>query len=122
MYHATLDGSRVCVKRVRVHTEEDIQESKVRSNAVTSPVRHHQRDPQMFYREAVMWKRLTHPNIVPLLGITITPIQLISTWMSGGGLVEYIKKHPDTDRLGLVGGPPFVFIPHSPSLPANRCR
>ena len=50
-----------------------------------------------------MWKRLRHPNIVPLLGITVTPLQLISEWMSGGDLPGYIKGHHDVDRLGLVG-------------------
>ena len=49
-----------------------------------------------------MWKRLMHPNIVPLRGITITPFQLISDWMPGGDLPDYIKKHPDAHRLGLV--------------------
>jgi serine/threonine protein kinase len=52
-----------------------------------------------------MWKRLTHPNVVPLLGITIKPLQLISTWMSGGELKEYISHHPSTDRTRLVGVP-----------------
>jgi len=52
-----------------------------------------------------MWKRLTHSNIVPLLGVTITPFQLISDWMSGGDLPEYLKKHSDVNRLDLVGGP-----------------
>ena len=50
-----------------------------------------------------MCKRLTHPNIVPLLGITPDPLQLISEWMPGGDLTDYIKKHPDADRVGLVG-------------------
>ena len=49
-----------------------------------------------------MWKRLTHPNIVPLIGITSNPLQLVSDWMPGGDLTEYIKKRPDADRLGLV--------------------
>lgn len=43
-----------------------------------------------------------HPNIVPLLGSTITPFQLISDWMPGGDLLEYIKNNPDAYRLGLV--------------------
>ena len=63
-----------------------------------------------------MWKRLTrlnHPNVLPLLGITITPFQLISNWMPGGDLLQYVKKNPNTDRLGLVGVPPLVFIPPS---------
>jgi len=50
-----------------------------------------------------MWKRLAHPNVAPLLGVTIDPIQLVSDWMSGGNLTEYIANNPDTDRLGLVG-------------------
>ena len=49
-----------------------------------------------------MWKRLTHPNIVPLLGVTITPLQLVSGRMPGGTLPQYIKKEPDADRLAFV--------------------
>jgi len=50
-----------------------------------------------------VWKHLTHPNVLPLLGVTITPLQLISNWMSGGHLPNYLENHPDADRLGLVG-------------------
>jgi len=64
-----------------------------------------------------MWKRLTHPNIVPLLGITVTPFQLISNWIPGD-LPKYVKKNSDVDRLGLVGVPPVVFIPRLLPLPA----
>ena len=53
-----------------------------------------------------MWKRLTHPNILPLLGVTIADFQLVSRWMPGGDLPGYIQDHSDADRLGLVGGPP----------------
>jgi serine/threonine protein kinase len=58
-----------------------------------------------------VWKRLTHKNIVPLLGITPTPLQLISDWMPGGDLTEYIKKDPNVGRLDLVGAPPVAFDP-----------
>ena len=61
--------------------------------------------PQTLYQEAVVWKHLAHPNIVPLLGITSTPLQLISEWMPCGGLIEYVREIPDVDRLGLVGVP-----------------
>ena len=67
-----------------------------------------------------MWKRLTHPNIVPLLGVTITPFQLISNWMSGGDLPGYIEKNPNVDRLRLVGVPPDVITPCLLQLPAIR--
>ena len=68
-----------------------------------------------------MWKRLVHPNILPLLGITIAPLQLISNWMSGGDLPDYIKKHPEADRLELVGTPSTVLLPRLLLLPAIRC-
>jgi hypothetical protein len=69
-----------------------------------------------------MWKRLTHPNVLPLLGVTITPFQLISNRMSGGDLPEYIDKNPDADRLKLVRVPPVAFITHLLTLPAIRRR
>ena len=57
-----------------------------------------------------MWKHLTHPNIVPFLGITPNPLQIISEWMPGGDLTEYIRKNPDAGRLRLVGALPLHFI------------
>ena len=54
---------------------------------------------------AVVWKHLEHPNIVPLLGINTDPLQLVSYWMSGGDLTEYIMNHPDANRLSLVREP-----------------
>jgi len=66
----------------------------------------HQRwnNPQKFCEEVVTWKYLKHPNIVPLQGVTITPSpQLISDWILGESLTEYIKNNPGEDRLGLVG-------------------
>jgi len=56
----------------------------------------------------VVWKSLAHLNIVPLLGVTIDPIQLVSGWMTDTDLTWYIKNHPDADRLSLVGAPSTV--------------
>jgi serine/threonine protein kinase len=66
----------------------------------------------------VTWKRLNHPNVVPLLGITIKPDQLVSDWMPGGDLLDHIKNH-NPDRLGLVGVTPIVFAP--PDLRYQLC-
>ena len=60
---------------------------------------------QTFHHVAVVWKHSVHPNIVPLLGVTIDPLQLVSAWMPGGNLMEHIKSHPDADRLTLVNIP-----------------
>ena len=58
-----------------------------------------------------MWKRLKHRNIVPFLGITPNPLQLISEWMPGGDLTEYIKNYPSADRLNLASTLAVMFHP-----------
>ena len=57
-----------------------------------------------------MWKQLSHPNIVPFLGVTDTPapFSMVSEWMPNGDVRHYVKKHPEVDRLQLVC---HVFFP-----------
>ena len=82
-------------------------------DATAFPVSHRSQKSQEFCQEAVVWKRMVHPNIVPLLGITTSPRhQMISDWMPGEDLPEYIKKYPGSDRRGLVCIPPVVLIAH----------
>jgi len=57
---------------------------------------------------AAVWKNLAHPNIVPLLGVTTDPVQLVSGWMPDMDLTGYITNHPGTDRLSLVSVPSTV--------------
>ena len=59
-----------------------------------------------FYGEAVVWKRLKHPNVVPFLGVTTTPLQLVSRWMPNGTITEYVKAKPHVNRISLVRMPP----------------
>jgi len=67
----------------------------------------------------VVWKNLAHLNVVPLLGVTVDPIHLVSGWMPDVNLTGYIGNYPDVDRLNLVGVPstalcdvltPFIVI------------
>ena len=88
-------------------------------DAAASFVRHHRRNQQVFCQEAVMWRYLTHPNIVPLLGVSIVPFQLISKWMPGGDLPGYIQKNPSADRLELVGCI-YPMLTSVTSYPASR--
>jgi len=57
-----------------------------------------------------MWKGLVHPNVVHFIGVTFSPLQIVSEWMPGGDLTSYIKLKPDTNRIALV----------SPSFPLSR--
>jgi serine/threonine protein kinase len=68
----------------------------------------------MFYREAVTWKHLNHPNIVPFFGATLHPLQLVSAWMPGGSLAEYINEHPEKSRFALVR---FILLRRFPFSP-----
>lgn len=58
---------------------------------------------KLFCKEAVVWKHLVHPNIVPFKGLTLDPFQLVSEWMPNGELRHYVKNNPDIDLLSLVG-------------------
>ena len=51
-----------------------------------------------------MWKSLQHPNVLPLMGVTMTEVHfaMVSEWMADGNIREFIKACPDEDRLGLV--------------------
>ncbi|KAF9780033.1 kinase-like domain-containing protein [Thelephora terrestris] len=57
-------------------------------------------------REAIGWKRLTHPNILPLLGISIVPdnnrLDILTEWMPSGNIMEYTKSNPEANRLRLL--------------------
>ena len=50
------------------------------------------------------WKSLRHPNVLSLIGVTMTEVHfaMISEWMVNGNINEFVKAHPDVDRLGLV--------------------
>ncbi|KAF9646907.1 hypothetical protein BDM02DRAFT_2871174 [Thelephora ganbajun] len=95
VYRGILNGSSLCIKRVRVYIKDNPQKAA-----------------KTFCQEAVMRKYLKHPNILPLLGVTISPLQLISDWTSGGELPQYIEKNPSADRLQLAGVHPVVLFPH----------
>ncbi|KAF9443254.1 kinase-like protein [Macrolepiota fuliginosa MF-IS2] len=59
-----------------------------------------------FTREAIVWKQLNHPNLLPFCGIYQLDdgngrICLVSPWMENGNIIEYLKENPDTARIPL---------------------
>ena len=54
--------------------------------------------------EVMGWKTLHHPNILPLLGATMSMNRLVmvSEWTVKGNINDFVKANPDADRLGLV--------------------
>ncbi|KAF9642959.1 kinase-like protein [Thelephora ganbajun] len=55
-------------------------------------------------KEAMAWKTLSHPNVLPLLGVTIDNNQfvMVSEWMANGNINEFIKARNDVNRFELL--------------------
>jgi hypothetical protein len=52
----------------------------------------------------VAWKTFNHPNVLPLLGVTIgdSLYAITSEWIENGNINEFIKSNEDVDRFKLV--------------------
>ena len=59
---------------------------------------------QMFCKEVVTWKSLRHPNVLPLLGVTMNKkhFAMVSEWMVNGDINKFVKAHRDVNRFELV--------------------
>jgi hypothetical protein len=59
---------------------------------------------QRFCKEIVEWNALHHPNVLPLLGVTMTESRfvMVSNWMVNGNINQFVKSNVDADRLELV--------------------
>lgn len=59
---------------------------------------------QRFCKEVITWKALRHPNVLPLIGATMTEnrLTMVSEWMPSGNINGFVKAHPDVDHFKLV--------------------
>ena len=59
---------------------------------------------QRFCRKVLEWKTLRHPNVLSLLGVTMSENRLVivSEWMVKGNINQFVRANPNADRLGLV--------------------
>ena len=50
------------------------------------------------------WNALRHPNVLPLLGVTMveTRLVMVSEWMVKGNINDFVKADPNANRLELV--------------------
>ena len=62
------------------------------------------------------WKTLRHPNVLPLLGVTMgnQRFAMVSEWMANGNINEFIEAHSDGNRFELVG------LSYSTNLPVTE--
>ena len=59
---------------------------------------------QRFCREGVAWKHLRHPNILPLLGVTLGEhrFAMVSEWMENGNINRFLERDQHANRAMLV--------------------
>ncbi|KAG6807802.1 hypothetical protein H0H92_006368 [Tricholoma furcatifolium] len=86
IYRGNVRGQLVCVKVIRPagNTQDDVRKG--------------------FMDEAILCGSLSHPNIVPLLGVYFkgTTQWLVYPWMKNGDLVLYLKRYPLSSRAQLL--------------------
>ena len=97
-------GLPVAIKRLRMNEGESGGIFKV---PLISPV-HYRRSAvaQRFCREIIGWKHLSHQNVLPLLGISMSTgpncLLILSEWMPNGNVTQYTRSNPEANRLQLV--------------------
>ena len=95
----------VAIKRLRFHTDEE-KVLKVRpSSLIVEELVELTLFVQQFAKEVYVWSKLSHPNILPLLGFSICeetgfPL-LISEWMYLGTAWTYVQNNQE-QGLSLV--------------------
>ena len=59
---------------------------------------------QRFCKEVIRWKALTHPNMLPLLGVTMDRYHFVMVleWMEDRNINKFIKSHEDISWFELV--------------------
>jgi serine/threonine protein kinase len=99
VFRATYEGTEVALKRFRVH---------MRNNDRLHPVSTTRVEicfvlisiccfcQKKFCREALIWRQLRHPNVLPFLGIDMLAfrpscfVSVVLPWMHQGNLMDYI--------------------------------
>ncbi|KIK63208.1 hypothetical protein GYMLUDRAFT_163508, partial [Collybiopsis luxurians FD-317 M1] len=84
IWRGTLKEKPVCLKVLRLAIEQD-EEARAEIR-------------KQFCHEALVWRQLKHPNILPLLGANVDLFSpsfcLISPWMENRNVISYLKQNP----------------------------
>jgi serine/threonine protein kinase len=108
---------RVAIKVVRVCLMDDLDvilSVSLSLTCIVTPVWIN--GLQRFCREAVVWKHLRHPNVLSLLGVTVSErrFAMVSKWMEHGNINEFVEKDSRVNRTELVRHSPML-TPTKPS-------
>ncbi|KAJ7833623.1 kinase-like domain-containing protein [Mycena olivaceomarginata] len=79
----------VCVKIMRIFEDSNVEEVL-----------------KEFGREAIIWRQLWHPNVLPFFGVYYldSRLCLVSPWMENGHIMKFLaaKKPNNAERLPLI--------------------
>ncbi|KAK7026364.1 kinase-like domain-containing protein [Favolaschia claudopus] len=89
IWKGLLRGQSVCIKMMRIFQKDDIQIAI-----------------KEFGAEALIWRQLCHPNLLPFFGLYFIEerLCLISPWMDAGNIMEYLKTNSvdQNQRISLI--------------------
>ena len=59
-----------------------------------------------------MWKRLSNPNTLPLIGAYMrgSELVMVSEWMKNGNIKQYLQQNPRANKLSMVNSSPKIFL------------
>jgi hypothetical protein len=102
---ATLDGRDVILKSYRLYEIGGIERTFLVRNQRSFSYCTTYILFQRYHKETVACAQLSHPNVVPFLGVTSSPsysLSLVFNTAGYLGLREYLDKSPGVDKLKLV--------------------
>ncbi|EMD36773.1 hypothetical protein CERSUDRAFT_51530 [Gelatoporia subvermispora B] len=90
VYRGELHGRAVAIKVAN----SDVMHMKSSFNDITG----------LFSGEAVIWRYLEHPNILPFYGVDteLFPMSCVSKWMAGGTIDVYLCNNQAENRIRLA--------------------
>ncbi|KAH8795204.1 kinase-like domain-containing protein [Flagelloscypha sp. PMI_526] len=87
-FRGTLGEKVVCLKVLRLFVSSGPAERK--------------KSLQVFLDEAIIWRHLRHPNVLPFLGISQDAFAhgtcFVSSFMAKGDLMQFLAQNPEHDR------------------------
>ncbi|KAF8904008.1 kinase-like domain-containing protein [Mucidula mucida] len=90
IWKGTMEEKPVCLKVLRLFLTGSAREELLKD----------------FCHEALVWRQLRHPNVLPFLGVTLTlcapSFCLISPWMENGNIISFLQRYPSHDRLKAI--------------------
>ncbi|KAF8211573.1 kinase-like domain-containing protein [Mycena galopus ATCC 62051] len=88
VWKGSVGGQTVAIKSTRQFRDDDVKVSL-----------------KKFGREALIWRQLSHPNLLPFFGLYMLDdrLSLVSPWMDNGDLKHFLSNPPpDIDRISLI--------------------